>query len=127
MERKITKDEEQAFRLCSHEFEGLTVFEASIRMELREHIVRRLLRSLERKAPQLFPILTKRQHTILKMYLGNGDSQQIIARKLKTTQSNIAATIQRMKEQGVTGLNINSVGRVDQYKKSMDSYIVEKF
>lgn len=128
MERQITKYEERAFRLCHHEFEGLTVKEAAIRMELREHIVRRLLKSVKQKCPQLFPILTKRQHTILKMYLGNGDSQQTIARKLKTTQSNIQATIQRMKEKGVKGLDtVRFMGKTVSYKPSMDKYIEQKF
>ena len=125
--RQITKQEEQAYRLCHHEFEGKTIKEAAVLMSIHVSKVRRLLKSMKRKSPQLFPILTKRQYMILKLYLGNGDSQQIIARKLKTTQSNIAATIQRMKEKGIEGLDISGVGNTVSYTPDMDKHVKQKF
>lgn len=127
MERQITKDEEQAYRLCHHEFEGLTIREAAIRMELREHIVRRLLKNVKQKCPQLFPILTKRQYAIYQLYVERGISQSCIAKDFNTTQSNIQATLQRMKKNGVKGLNISGVGDILRYGKSMDAHVKQKF
>ena len=123
----ITPNEEQAYRLCHHEFDGLTMSEAATRMGLRIHIVRRLLKSMERKAPQLFPILTKFQHAVYKLYAEYGCTQRAIAIALETTQSSIAATIKRMKAKGVTGLAIDGTGDVVQYDSSMDVHIRRKF
>ena len=124
---KVTKLEEQAYRLCHHKFDGLTMSEAATRMGLRIHIVRRLLKSMERKAPQLFPILTQRQYKIYRWYVESGLSQKLIAIALGTTQSSIAATIKRMKDKKVTGLDIDGIGDVVQYDSSMDVHIRRKF
>lgn len=126
MKQQITELEEKAYRLCHHEFEGLTIRETAIRMELREYIVRQLLKTLKQKAPQLFPILTKRQFLIYKLRLENGMSQQEIATVLGTSQSSIQAIIERMKKMGVTGLDINGVKTV-RYDNSMDAHIKKKF
>jgi hypothetical protein len=32
-----------------------------------------------------------------------------------------------MKEKGVAGLDVESPGRIDQYKPSMDNHIIDKF
>lgn len=126
MERKISKLEEQAFRLCHHEHEGLTIREAAIRMELREHIVRRLLKNVKQKVPQLFPILTKRQYQIYRMYAERGLSQRVIAIILNTTQPAIQATLNRMKKMGMPGLDINGA-EVVRYDNSMDTHVKRKF
>lgn len=127
MNRTVTKLEEQAYRLCHHDFDGLTVAEAAIRMELREHIVRRLLKSLKRKAPQLFPILSKRQFLIYKLRTEKGHTQQEIAGILRTTQSNVQEALDRMEKQGMPGLNVEGLGDTVSYDGSMDKFIKQKF
>ncbi len=127
MNRQITELEEKAYRLCHHDFEGLTVAQAAIRMELREHIVRRLLKSLKRKAGQLFPILTKRQFLIYKLRTEKGHTQQEIAAILRTTQSNIHDVLDRMKEQGMPGLNVEGLGDTVSYDSSMDKHVKQRF
>lgn len=130
MERGITKYEERAYRLCHHEFTGLTVSEAATSMKISISKVRRLLKSMKYKAPQLFPILTKRQYLIYQMNIEFGMSQRDIAIALKTTQSNIQAIIQRMKKNGVKGLNIIGTGNtrsMKTYNSNMDKSIKQKF
>ena len=126
MERKIIKLEEQAYRLVHHEHGGLTIREAAIKMKLREHIVRRLLKSMKSKAPQLFPMLTKRQYQIYQCYVERGLSQFTIAAMLNTTQPAIQATLDRMKKKGMPGIDINGATTV-RYDPSQDRYIKRKF
>ena len=127
MQRKITGHEIKVYRLCHHEFEGRTVKDTAYAMSISEGKVRRLLKSLKRKAPQLFPILTKRQYAIYQLYVNHGYSQLTIAAHLRTTQSNIQATIQRMKDKGVVGLDIGGVSETVSYDSSMDKHVKRKF
>lgn len=127
MQREITELEEQAYRLCHHDFDGLTVIEAAGKMGAFEHIVRRLLKSLKRKAPQLFPILTKRQFLIYKLRTEKGHTQQEIAGILQTTQSNVQEALDRMKDQGMPGLNVEGLGDTVSYDGSMDKHVKQRF
>ena len=86
----------------------------------------RLLKSVKRKAPQLFPILTKRQYQIYQCYAERGLSQFTIAAMLNTTQPAIQATLDRMKEKGMPGIDTNGVKTV-RYDPSQDKYIKRKF
>lgn len=127
MKNRITKLEAEVYRNCHHDFEGLTIREAAIRMELRRHIVRRLLKSLKRKAPQLFPILSKRQFQVYQMVVEHGLTQAAIAATLGVSQSTIHDMVNKMKEQGVSGLHMKGLGDVVSYDNSMDGYIKQKF
>lgn len=127
MKRQLTKLEVEAYRLHHHEFGGLTIHEAAIKMELREHVVRRLLKNVKQKASQLFPILTKRQYLIYQLYVEMGQPQSYIARDLHTTQSNIQATLDRMKKMGMSGIDINGTTETVRYEPSMDAHIKRKF
>ena len=67
-ERIITEREEQAIRLCHHEFDGYPIDDAARIMGTTAKEVKALLRSAKRKAPQMFPILSPRQRAILVLY-----------------------------------------------------------
>jgi hypothetical protein len=54
MERYITEQEEQAYRLCSPDFYGLTYANAAILLHCHLNTVWRALNRLKVKAPQLF-------------------------------------------------------------------------
>jgi transposase len=127
MKREITEQEERAYHLCHHEFHGHTVTEAAILMGVSVSQVRRLLRNVKQKAPQLFPILTKQQYLIFQLYVERGLTQRVIAEMLKTTQSNIHAIIQRMKKKGVKGLDVTGIGDTVSYDSSMDKHVKQKF
>ena len=53
-ERLITEREEQAYRLCSPDFHGLTYENAAVLMHCHLTTIYRLLKRLKVKAPQLF-------------------------------------------------------------------------
>ena len=54
MTRLITEREEQAYRLCSPDFFGLTYVNAALLMHCHLNTIYRLLKRLKQKAPQLF-------------------------------------------------------------------------
>lgn len=127
MKQTITKDEEKCYRLRHHDFEGLTVLETAKEMNIPVVKVRRLLKSLKAKAPQLFPILTCQQHLIYWLYTEKGLSQQKIAAYLNTTQSNICAILKRIKEKGAVFPELIGIGDTVTYEKEMDNHIIHKF
>lgn len=122
MERYITKDEERCYRLRHHEFVGLTTKETAKKMNITSEKVRRLLKSLKTKAPQLFPILTYRQQFICWLYIDKGLSQYKIAKYLNTTQSNISAILNRAQI-----FELQGFGDMVTYKEGMDNHIIHRF
>lgn len=127
MQHKITEQEEQVYRLRHHDFEGLTTQETAKKMKFSPRKIRQLLKSLKQKAPQLFPILTHRQHLIYELYINTGLSQHKIAKYLGTTQSNIWAILNRLKKKGMLFLKPLGSGDIIAYEKGMDNIILYKF
>jgi len=116
MRRHITEDEERCYRLRHHEFEGLTTKETAKKMKISVEKVRRLLKSLKAKVPQLFPILTFRQHLIYWLFTVKGLSQYKIAKYLNTTQSNVWAILKRAKKKGMPFLEPSVFGDMVAYE-----------
>lgn len=124
MKRKVTKDEELAYRLCHHEFAGHGASAAAAIMGVKPSKVYRLLASLKKKVPQLFPILTQKQYAIYQLYL-EGLTQSEIAKSVNRSQSNIQATLKRVGQKGFPMLDAR-MGTV-KYSPDMDKFIKEKF
>lgn len=93
----ITKKMEQAYRLCHHDFEGLSTQDAAEQMGVSQRAVQRLLCRLEGVAPQLFPILTKIQartwHLFVQEAMSYGQIAELedispgsVARRLKNVR-----------------------------------------
>ena len=123
----ITEQEQQVYRCRHHEFEGLTEEETAERMGISKRRIRQLLESLQHKAPQLFPILTRHQFLVYDFYVGKGLSQDEIAKLLDTHQQDIYKTIQRMKDKGMPGLNLDNISNPVSYTSEMENHIEEKF
>lgn len=68
LKRAITHKEEQAYRMCHHDFGGLSIKEAAKKMGVKVRGVQRLLCNLKKKSPRLFPILTPRRRAIIALY-----------------------------------------------------------
>ena len=126
MLRKIIKNEETAYRFQHHNFGGLTTQETAKKMKISPRKVRQLLQSLKRKAPQLFPILTHRQHLIYELYMNIGLSTYKIAAYLNTPQSNIWNILNRLKKKGMF-LSKSFKPIIVSYEKEMDEFIIHKF
>jgi DNA-directed RNA polymerase specialized sigma24 family protein len=67
VERCITIRQETAFRLCHHDFFGLSYAEAADIMGIEYSTLAELLQLVQAIAPQLFPILTKDQVAVRDM------------------------------------------------------------
>jgi len=66
--RNLSHFEESVFRLSHHEFDGLSINEAAKKIGCFPETVKLVLKRVEKKAPQLFPILTPQHQAILLMY-----------------------------------------------------------
>lgn len=124
MNRKVTKDEELAYRLCHHEFAGHTVSAAAAIMGIKPSKIYRLLANLKKKAPHLFPILTQKEHAVYKTYI-QGFTQIEIARLFNHSQSDIQATLKRIERKGFPMLDARA--ETVRYNPNMDKHIKEKF
>ncbi len=67
MKHNLTPNEETTIRLVHHDHGGESVQDAAVYMGCTVKAVQRLLRNVERKAPQLFPILLPQHRAILAM------------------------------------------------------------
>ena len=127
MERHITEDEERCYCLRHHSFAGLTTKETAVIMKITREKVRRLLKNLEMKAPQLFPILTYRQHLVYWLYTKKGLPIHIIAKYLGVAYSTVWGLLDRAKKKGMPFLNCNGFGDLVSYESGMDDFIIHKF
>lgn len=126
MLRKITEQEEEAYKLRHHEFAGLTTKETAKIMKIAPETVRLLLKSVRAKIPQLFPILTHRQHIVYWLYVKRGLSQYKIADYLHIGQSSVWGILNRVKKKGIPILH-SGFGDTVAYEQGMDGHISHKF
>lgn len=131
--RLLTLREEQAYRLVHQDFEGLSKAVAAKKMNIGIGQVRRLLASVRKKAPQLFPILTPLQAKIVKYCEAHPAlSYKECAEFLKMSSKNFYSIISRLKRRGKINWNIygserNVIKHIASYETFMDDKIVEKF
>lgn len=78
--RLVTEREEEAYRLICPDFEGLDRKTAATRMGITEARLSALLKSMEKKAPQLFPLLTKLQNRVYNLVLEGIERAEIADR-----------------------------------------------
>ncbi len=100
--RVITETEERVFKLCHHDFEGLTRKEAAKQMGVSQSSISRTLARVKAKAPQLFPILNPRQHLIHHCIAELGCPHKEIAEMLGVTVKTIDGIVAQMRAKGVS-------------------------
>jgi len=96
--RLITKNQEKVYRLCHQDFEGLTVEKAAERLDISAIAVYKTLERLEKIAPQLFPILTKRQTEMWARFYHGGQKCRQIAEELEETERTVIEVLQSVKK-----------------------------
>lgn len=121
MKRNLTLKEEQVIRLCHHDHGGLSVEDAAIHMNVKPCYVCRYLRNAERKAPQMFPILTPQHRAILTMR-NQHISHKVMIVELGITKNKLIRSIAFLRKHKFL---FNR--KPDQYKPLMDSEIKVKF
>ena len=101
MKRVITELEEKVIRLVHHDFKGLTQAEAAQRLDVSQSLISETLTRVKKKAPQLFPILTKQQDVIKRCIADWGFTHQGVAKLLDVSKDTIDSTVATMKAKGV--------------------------
>ena len=121
MKRTITQQEETAYRLCHHDFEGLSIDDAAVRMKITVASVKKLLTRVKHKAPQLFPILTTRQRAILSMYDERLNWKEIVE-LLGISEKVLEKDVAFLRKRGHLFTR-----KPDQYNPDMDGAVKTKF
>lgn len=101
MARLISKRQEQIYRLRHQDFAGLTTKQVAAILRITTHSVARHMWEMQKVAPQLFPILTRRQADIYHMFVNVGLEQKVIAGVLGINKSCVGVLIHRMKHKGM--------------------------
>jgi len=123
--RLITERQEQALKLCHHDFKGLTQEEAAKVMGISKSNICELLAHVKKAAPQLFPILTKQEAKTYHYYMVEGWEVGEIAEYTELSPETVYGTLQRAKTKGM--YFTKAKGRVLQYNETMDDKVKEKF
>ena len=126
MKRNLTKREEQIIRLVHHEFEGRSRKVAAARLGITPQALSYHLRQIKKKAPQLFPILTKEQWIAYCLFQDGADKEEIA--QLFFCTPKIIESIQAQLLKKGYDCRIHRNGRKTvYYKPSMDDKVVRKF
>ena len=101
MTRHITHRQEQIYRLRHHDFAGLTTKQVAGMLGIWPQSVTRHMKEMQKVAPQLFPILTRRQADIYRMFMKLGLEQKVIAGVLGISSNCVGVLIYRIKNKGM--------------------------
>ena len=96
--KKITKKQEQTYRLCHPSFGGLSYAQAAIKMGITEDAVYKLLARMKETAPRLFPILSLEHAEIWNLWQDAGLTCKDIASLKGTTERSIQAKLRLIKK-----------------------------
>jgi len=122
MKRALTQSEERVLRLCHHDMGGHSIKEAAAILHAGESCVETLLASAKKKAPQLFPILTQLQHTIIRLWRLGADEKAII-KNLEIDANILKKELKFLKKYNF----ITKIPGIIPYYPSMDNHVKEKF
>jgi len=120
MTRTITVFEEKVLRCVHHEFSSMTQREAAEQLKCSQSQISDAINRLKRKAPQMFPILTRQQAFIQKCICEDGLTHREIAMLLGLNENTLKSRIARLRNKGV---NFEKPKRTLQYGEYMDGKI----
>ncbi|KKN21068.1 hypothetical protein LCGC14_0928940 [marine sediment metagenome] len=123
--RLITKKQEQALKLCHHEFDGLTQVEAAEQVGISHQAISDLLARVKKVLPQYFPIFTKLEMRWYHYYMVDGWSVADIAEYTESSPDTIYKALKRIRSKGA--YFTEPTNRVLSYDESMDANIKQKF
>ena len=127
--RLITKKQEEVYRLCHQDFEGLTVEEAAEKLGIHPRKVYELLERMEKIAPQLFPILSKENAKIWGLWHVDGISFAGIADCVGLTEKAVIRRLERIQEK----MGYHAVATANPHRAisldtmDIDTVIIKKF
>lgn len=118
-------NQETAYRICHQDHQGLSTQMAALYMDITPRRVQQLLAALKKKAPALFPILTKRQARDYHLYTVEGWSMAEIADNTERCISTVSESIASAVVKGMP--EPSKKRRILRYDESMDNQIKERF
>jgi len=121
--RVISQREEQAYRLTHSDFDGLPIDQAATTMGISRKAVLRLLKNIERKAPQLTPVLTPRQQLILMLAGDKGQTPEQIATSTGLSAGYVRKVIVFLETHGF----VMPKSETRNYTPGLDGRVVERF
>lgn len=101
MERAITEKQEAIFRMRHHDFGGMTTKQVAAVFGVHPKNISRHMWAMQKIAPQLFPILTRRQADIYYLFVHAGLRQKHIARLLGISKSCVGVLVHRIRGKGM--------------------------
>lgn len=101
MRRVISKRQEQIYRMLHHGFNGLAVKQVAAMLGLTPACITHHMRQMKKIAPQLFPILTKKQADVYYLYVHAGQAISDIAKALNITIYVVKNRIYEMRRKGM--------------------------
>lgn len=127
--RKITKEQEDAFRLRHHDHEGLTEEEAADELGISPRAVRGRLTRMQKIAPQLFPILNRKNAKVWGLWREGGLTCAEISERMGTTEKAITERLQHVKKKmGYTErITANPHRAISLDTLDIDTVIVKKY
>ena len=126
MERLITEYQEQIYRMRHHDFGGMSTKQVAVKLGVTPKCINSHMRRMQKIAPQLFPILTKRQMDVYILREVMGMTYVEINKYLGISWQTAARTVWYMREKGMY-LQPDCLHRVDRYSSWMDSKVTHKF
>ena len=126
MKRQIPEILERIYRLRHHDFAGLDSKAVAKMLGITQHYVNRCMRKLEKIAPQLFPILTKRQMDVYVLRECLGMTHPEIEQYLGMKPGTSPATCFYIRKKGMY-MQPDVLHRVDTYSTWMDYKVTRKF
>ena len=121
MKRLITEKQEQALRLCHHDFDGFSQAEAAKQMNISQSALNQLLIRVKKVMPQYFPILTKLEYKCYNLYMNEGWNVKTIAEHQLQTEDAICKALQRAYKKGMWRPKAH--GRIQSYDELQERYI----
>lgn len=128
MTRKIPEILERVYRLRHHNFAGLDSKTVAKILGVTQHCINKYMQKLKRIAPQLFPILTKRQMDVyvLREYMGMTHPE--IEQHLGMSPGTSGATVYFMRKKGMYFQpDVRHRANTVWYRTWMDDEVVRKF
>lgn len=127
--RVISPEEEAAYRLCHHDFFGLTQRAAAQVLGVDRSVVAKRLISIKAKAPQLFPILSKNVAAVYHRFTTDSMSVREIADELGLHPKYCWQILNKLWENRKTiGLYFRAGSKQRlHYRPWMDEHIKESF
>lgn len=123
MKRILDKQEAQIIRYHHHEFMALSVGETATRMGIPVRKVYSYLKSIKRKAPQLFPILTAEQFKVYNCLTVDNLNYASVAIAAHCTVERINKIVVQLHAKGFN----TDRPKIQRYDNSMDSKVIRKF